>query len=58
LEHAPDPTVIIGDQRRAAIIATGLPWRVRDNASQIEMLLVPPGTFMMGCSPSLQSVTK
>jgi formylglycine-generating enzyme required for sulfatase activity len=31
-----------------------LPWRVRDNASQIEMLLVPPGTFDMGCSPSNQ----
>ena len=35
---------------RANIIATGFPWRVRDNSSQIEMLLVPPGTFTMGCN--------
>jgi formylglycine-generating enzyme required for sulfatase activity len=46
--------VVTNATLRNAIIATGLPWRVRDNASQIEMLLVPPGTFMMGCSPSLQ----
>ena len=51
---APDPAVVTNASLRAAIIATGLPWRVRDNASQIEMLLVPPGTFMMGCSPSNQ----
>jgi len=54
LEVAPDPAVVTNASLRNAIIATGLPWRVRDNASQIEMLLVPPGTFMMGCSPSLQ----
>jgi len=35
---------------RANIIATGFPWRVRDNFSQIEMLLVPPGIFTMGCN--------
>ncbi|MBM4107186.1 MAG: formylglycine-generating enzyme family protein, partial [Phycisphaerae bacterium] len=54
LEVAPDPAVVTNASLRNAIAATGLPWRVRDNASQIEMLLVPPGTFMMGCSPSLQ----
>jgi formylglycine-generating enzyme required for sulfatase activity len=54
LEESPDPKVVTDDDLRASIMATGLPWRVRDNASQIEMLLVPPGTFMMGCSPSLQ----
>ena len=54
LEVMPDPAVITDPDWRERIIATGLPWRVRDNASQIEMLLVPPGTFMMGCSPSLQ----
>ena len=32
-------------------MASGFAWRVRDNASNIEMLLVPPGTFMMGNSP-------
>jgi len=55
LEVLPDPEVVTDPEWRERIVATGLPWRVRDNASQIEMLLVPPGTFMMGCSPSLQS---
>jgi formylglycine-generating enzyme required for sulfatase activity len=54
LQESPDPKVVTDDDLRGAIVATGLPWRVRDNASQIEMLLVPPGTFIMGCSPSLQ----
>jgi len=53
LEQTPHPNVVTNPALRSAIIATGLPWRVRDNASQIEMLLVPPGTFTMGCSPSL-----
>ena len=51
LEAAPNPRVVMHDGFREGIEATGLPWRVRDNASGIEMLLVPPGTFMMGCSP-------
>ena len=52
LEFAPDPAVVTNSGLRNAITATGLPWRVRDNASNIEMLLVPPGTFNMGCSAS------
>jgi len=52
LEFAPNPAVVTSGSLRKAIAATGLPWRVRDNASQIEMLLVPPGTFNMGCSAS------
>ena len=35
---------------RANIIATGFPWRVGDIGTGIELLLVPPGTFTMGCS--------
>ena len=50
LEATPDPTVVTDANLRAAIVASGLAWRVRDNASNIEMLLVPAGTFMMGCS--------
>jgi formylglycine-generating enzyme required for sulfatase activity len=52
LEQNPDPAVVTNATLRDAIIATGFAWRVRDNASQIEMLLVPPGTFDMGCSAS------
>ena len=37
---------------RDAIRAAGFAWRVRDIASGIEMVLIPPGTFNMGCSPS------
>jgi formylglycine-generating enzyme required for sulfatase activity len=54
LEQDPDPTVVTDTALRSAIIATGLPWRVRDTTTQIEMLLVPPGTFSMGCSASSQ----
>jgi formylglycine-generating enzyme required for sulfatase activity len=54
LEFEPDPEVVTDPEWRTRIIATGLPWRVQDNASGIEMLLVPPGTFDMGCSPSDQ----
>jgi formylglycine-generating enzyme required for sulfatase activity len=52
IEPLPDPAVVTNASLRDAIVATGYAWRVRDNASQIEMLLVPPGTFNMGCSPS------
>jgi formylglycine-generating enzyme required for sulfatase activity len=52
LEQSPDPAIVTNAALRKAIAATGLPWRVRDNATQIEMLLVPPGTFDMGCSAS------
>jgi formylglycine-generating enzyme required for sulfatase activity len=45
----PDPMVVTNPALRADIIATGRPWRVRDTATQVEMLLVPPGTFQMGC---------
>lgn len=55
LEMSPNPAIVTDAALRNAMIATGLPWRVRDNGTQIEMLLVPPGTFDMGCSPSIQS---
>ena len=51
LEATPDPTVVTDANLRAAIVASGFVWRVRDNGTNIEMLLVPGGTFMMGCSP-------
>jgi formylglycine-generating enzyme required for sulfatase activity len=52
VEAAPDPAVVPDAALRAAILATNLAWRVRDNLTNIEMLLLPPGTFTMGCSPS------
>jgi formylglycine-generating enzyme required for sulfatase activity len=54
LEQAPDPAVVTDAALRKAIHATGLPWRVRDNLTQIEMVLIPPGSFDMGCSGSIQ----
>jgi formylglycine-generating enzyme required for sulfatase activity len=52
IEAQPDPAIVWDANLRAAITATGLPWRVRDTATQIEMLLIPPGSFQMGCSAS------
>ena len=54
LEATPDPTVVTDANLRAAIVASGFAWRIRDNSSNIEMVLVPAGTFMMGCSASTQ----
>ena len=52
LESAPDPTIVTDPSLRAAIESSGLPWRVRDNGTGIELLLVPAGVFQMGCTPS------
>ena len=52
LEDGPDPEIVTNAALRAAIVATGYPWRVRDNGTNIEMLLIPPGTYSMGCSVS------
>ena len=54
IEAAPNPAVVTDPAVRLAIEATGLAWRVRDTATQIEMILVPGGTFNMGCSASAQ----
>jgi formylglycine-generating enzyme required for sulfatase activity len=50
----PDPAVVTDANLRAAIVASGLAWRIKDTSSNIEMLLVPVGTFTMGCSASIQ----
>ncbi len=50
LEMEPDPAVVTDAVLREQIAGTLLPWRVRDKASGIEMLLVPPGTYLRGAS--------
>ena len=58
IEWAPNPAVVTDANFRQRMIATGLPWRVRDNGTQMEMLLVPPGTYMMGASKDDSEATK
>ena len=50
VQFTPDPAVVTDPALRAAISATGLAWRVKDTATQIEFVLIPPGSFQMGCS--------
>jgi formylglycine-generating enzyme required for sulfatase activity len=52
LEAVPDPAIVTNATLRDSITATGYAWRVRDNGTNIEMVLIPPGTFNMGCSAS------
>ncbi len=52
LEQTPNATVVPDATLRAAITATNLPWRVTDNGTGIEMVLIPPGTYVRGCSRS------
>ena len=51
LEQNPNPKVVTNADLLARMKATGLPWRVKDKSVGIEMLLVPPGKFIMGASP-------
>ena len=50
IEADVDPFVVMDPRIRDAIKATGIPWRVRDIGTNIEMLLIPPGEFVMGKS--------
>jgi formylglycine-generating enzyme required for sulfatase activity len=52
LDWAPDPAVIYDSNLRADISQTHLPWRVRDNGTGIEVVLIPPGTYTRGCTRS------
>ena len=52
IEQNVNAAVVTDATLRNAITASGLPWRVRDNGTNIEMLLVPAGIFTMGCSAS------
>jgi formylglycine-generating enzyme required for sulfatase activity len=50
IEVQPAPAVVYDPALRAAILRTGLPWRITESALGIEMLLIPNGTFWMGCT--------
>jgi formylglycine-generating enzyme required for sulfatase activity len=52
IEVQPDPAVVYDPALRTAILKTGRPWRIRESAVGIEMLLIPNGTFWMGCTIS------
>ena len=52
VEQQPDANIVTNVALRQAITGTGLPWRVRDTITGIELLLIPPGTFDMGASPN------
>jgi len=54
IEAVPDPGAVTDTALREAIVKTGLPWRVRDKAAGVEMVLIPPGDFVMGRSPGSQ----
>ena len=44
IEAFPDPAVVYDPAIRQQIVDTGYAWRVRDVATQIEMVLIPPGS--------------
>ena len=50
LQNDVDPRVVTDAAMLERIKAAGLPWRIRDRLTGIEMLLVPAGRFVMGMS--------
>lgn len=52
LEVVPNTTVVTNASIRTAITSQARPWRVRDNQTGIEFVLIPPGLYAMGCSAS------
>jgi formylglycine-generating enzyme required for sulfatase activity len=55
VELLPNPAVVTDPALRERIIDVGFAWKVRDRATQIEMVLIPPGQFFQGCSASFSA---
>jgi formylglycine-generating enzyme required for sulfatase activity len=51
LVEAPDPKIVTDQALRERLSGEGLPWRVKDRATGIEMVLIPAGKYMRGASP-------
>lgn len=52
VELEPNGTVIVDAAIRARISGTGLPWKVRDRVTGIELVLIPAGNYQRGASPN------
>lgn len=50
IEARPNPAIIPNEEVRDAITRSGFPWRILHESTGIELVLIPPGTFVMGRS--------
>ena len=50
IEARPNPAIIPNKEVRDAITRSGFPWRILHESTGIELVLIPPGTFVMGRS--------
>lgn len=51
LKSRPGTADVPDPELRRRIVATGLPWSIRDRVSGIELVLIPPGTYTRGAHP-------
>ena len=52
ISQSPIASVVTNPQMLAKITATGLPWKIKDIPTGMDMVLIPGGTFTMGSVPS------
>ncbi len=58
IQRNPNPKIVQMPIARGLIQSTKLPWWVRDIQSGIDLLLVPPGKFLMGASKGDKAAQK